>query len=99
MMPGGFARGAQSANQAAVGSALDHSAADASGDFANVIGALSLMSASQAPAAFEALSGQNYAGFSTSLVQSAQLFMNNFARHRSWLAREAGTGLPPGLEP
>ena len=33
----------------------------------------------QGQAAMTALSGNNYAGFSTSMVQGAQLFMNNFA--------------------
>ncbi len=83
--PGGFAQGAQTPNQAAVGAVLDANVATASGDFANVINAFSLLTAEQAPAAFEAISGQNYAGFSTVGVQTAQLFMTNFAQ-------QAGTG-------
>jgi autotransporter-associated beta strand protein len=83
--PGGFAQGAQTPNQAAVGAVLDASVATASGDFANVINAFSLLTTGQAPAAFNAISGQNYAGFATTGVQSAQLFMNN-------LAQQAGTG-------
>ncbi|WP_170921112.1 autotransporter domain-containing protein [Enhydrobacter aerosaccus] len=78
--PGGFASGGQTANQVAVGSALDRGVAGASGDYATVIGALSLMSSSQAPAAFDAISGVNYAGFATLAVRGAQLFMNNFAQ-------------------
>ena len=35
--------------------------------------------AAQGQAFMTALSGQNYSGFSTSMVQGAQLFMNNFA--------------------
>ena len=33
----------------------------------------------QAQATLQAISGNNYAGFSSSMVQGAQLFMNNFA--------------------
>ncbi len=83
--PGGFARGAQTPNQASVGAALDSSVATASGDFGTVIDAFSLLSAAQAPAAFDAISGQNYAGFASAGVQTAQLFMTNFAQ-------QAGTG-------
>ena len=37
------------------------------------------LSPAQGQAALTALSGNNYAGFSSSMVQGAQLFMNNFA--------------------
>jgi len=80
LTPGGFARGGQTPNQTAVGTALDRSVASASGDWANVVSALALMTSGQAPAVFEQLSGQNYSGFSTSAVQTAQLFMTNFAQ-------------------
>ncbi len=78
--PGGFAQGAQTPNQAAVGRALDSGAAGASGDFANVVGAFSLLSADQAPGAFNQVSGQNYAAFGSAAVRSAQLFMANFSQ-------------------
>jgi autotransporter-associated beta strand protein/YD repeat-containing protein len=78
--PGGFARGAATPNQAAVGAVLDGNVATASGDFANVITAFSLMTIDQAQAGFQAISGQNYAGFSTLNVQTAQLFMTNFVQ-------------------
>ena len=83
--PGGFARGARTPNQAAVGGVLDANVATAGGDFGNVIDAFSLLTVDQATAAFDAVSGQNYAGFATAGVQTAQLFMNNFAQ-------QAGSG-------
>ena len=88
LAPGGFAQGGQTPNQRAIGAVLDQSVATASGDFASVISALSLLSAAQAPAVFEQLSGQNYSAFATGAVQSAQLFMNNFAQ-------QAGGGAAP----
>lgn len=89
--PGGFAQGAQTPNQAAVGGVLDANVATASGDFATVINAFSLLTAEQAPAAFEAISGQNYAGFSTTGVQTAQLFMTNFAQQAGTGSKSSGT--------
>ncbi len=91
LTPGGFARGAQTANQAAVGRILDASVPTASGDFASVIDAFSVLTAEQAPAAFEAISGQNYAGFATTGVQTAQLFMTNFAQQAGTGSRTSGT--------
>ena len=41
--------------------------------------AFNTFSNAQAQATLQAISGNNYAGFSTSMVQGAQLFMNNFA--------------------
>ena len=58
---------------------LDANANNATGDFATVLGALATATVPQGQAAMTALSGNNYAGFSTSMVQGAQLFMNNFA--------------------
>jgi hypothetical protein len=43
MTPGGFARGAATPNQAAVGAVLDQNVAAATGDFADVITAFSLL--------------------------------------------------------
>ena len=91
LTPGGFARGAQSPNQAAVGTVLDARVSSASGDFASVIDAFSLLTAEQAPAAFEAVSGQNYAGFATTGVQTAQLFMTNFAQQAGTGSKTSGT--------
>jgi autotransporter-associated beta strand protein len=78
---GGFASVAATPMQAAVGAVLDANVTNASGDFATVLGALafSTTSTAQAQAALQQLSGNNYAGFSSVMVQGAQLFMNNFA--------------------
>ena len=76
---GGFARGALTPNQAAVGAVLDATAATATGDYATVVGALSALSAQQGQAVMNAISGQNYSGFSSSMAQGIQLFLSNFA--------------------
>lgn len=76
LRPGGFARGAATGNQAAVGGALDRSVAGATGDFATVIGTMAVLSAAQGQAAMDAISGQAYAGLASANVQSGALFMN-----------------------
>jgi len=76
---GGFAAQALNPNQYAVGSALDASAPNATGDYATVLGTLATATAAQGQAFMTSISGQNYSGFSSSMVQGAQLFMNNFA--------------------
>jgi uncharacterized protein with beta-barrel porin domain len=76
---GGFAAQAATPNQYAVGQALDAGAPTASGDFGGVLGSLATASSNQGQAFMTAVSGTNYAGFSTSMVLGAQLFMNNFA--------------------
>lgn len=73
-----FARGGQTANQMAVGAALDAGASGATGDFANMLSTLTMMNPTTGAATLNALSGQNYSSFSSMSVQSAQLFMNNF---------------------
>ena len=76
---GGFAAQALNNTQYAVGTVLDANAPTATGDFATVLGTLATATAPQGQAFLTAISGNNYAGFSTSMVQGAQLFMNNFA--------------------
>src|SRR3981081_4582377 len=76
---GAFAAGAQTDNQRAVGRVLDIANPTATGDFGAALNALSVLSTAQGPAALNAISGQNYAGFSNAMVQGAQLFMSNFA--------------------
>ena len=44
-----------------------------------MLNALSVLSTAQGPAALNAISGQNYAGFGNAMVQGAQLFLSNFA--------------------
>jgi len=76
---GGFAAQALNNTQYAVGAVLDASAPFATGDYATVLGTMATATVQQGQAFMQALSGNNYAGFSTSMVQGAQLFMNNFA--------------------
>ena len=78
---GGFAAAAATPTQAAVGAVLDANVNNATGDFAGVLSSMAVntLSTAQGQATLQALSGNNYAGFSTSMVQGAQLFMNNFA--------------------
>jgi autotransporter-associated beta strand protein len=79
--PGGFAAGGLSTNQIGVGNALDRSVASSSGDFASVLDALSAMSASQAPAVLDAISGQPYANLGSTYVQTGSAFLNSFGNH------------------
>lgn len=65
-----FARGGQTANQRAVGSALDQAAPSASGDFASTVGVLAVLPSGQGAAGLNALSGQPYANFGTLNVQT-----------------------------
>ncbi len=78
---GGFAAAAATPNQIAVGAVLDANVNTASGDFATVLSSMAVntFSNAQVQATLQAISGNNYAGFSTSMVQGMQLFMNNFA--------------------
>jgi len=86
---GGFAQAALTPNQAAVGGVLDATAPTATGDYAIVVSALAGLSAQQGQAVMNAISGQNYSGFSSSMVQGTQLFLANFAG-------QAGGGAGPG---
>jgi autotransporter-associated beta strand protein len=72
----GFAAGAQTPNQYAVGTALDRSVATATGDFANVLSTLVGLGTQAGPAALNALSGQPWADFGTMNVNNNALFMN-----------------------
>jgi uncharacterized protein with beta-barrel porin domain len=76
---GGFAAAAQTPTQAAVGAALDAGVPGASGDFATILGTVASLSSAQVLPFLTSISGQNYSAFSNSMVQGAQLFMNNFA--------------------
>ncbi|MFZ5780337.1 MAG: autotransporter domain-containing protein [Pseudomonadota bacterium] len=87
---GAFAAGARTANQYAVGTALDRANAGAMGDFDTVLNALSSLSAAQGPSALDAISGQPYADFGTTNIQAGNLFMNALGQQMA-VAR-AGTG-------
>ncbi|WP_425064357.1 autotransporter outer membrane beta-barrel domain-containing protein [Reyranella sp.] len=76
---GGFATAALNPQQQAIGTVLDSTAATATGDYATVLGTLASLSPAQVQPILTALSGNNYAGFSSAMVQGAQFFMNNFA--------------------
>ena len=89
---GGFVRGGNTANQAAVGVALDRSVATSNGDFATVLDALAFMSQGQAPAVLDALSSQPYANFGTTNLQGANLFMNSVGQQMAAARGGAGGG-------
>ena len=89
---GGFSQGATTPSQAAVAGVLDRSVATASGDFLSVINAFSLMTPTQASAAFQAISGQNYAGFASLGVQASQSFMSAFAQQAGGAQTTGGGG-------
>ena len=91
LKPGGFARGAQTANQMAVGAALDQSVAGASGDFAIVLGTMSTLTLAQGQAAMDAISGQQYSGFGTANIANGLLFMNVVGQQMA-AARSSGGG-------
>ncbi|KAF0099394.1 MAG: hypothetical protein FD144_3733 [Rhodospirillaceae bacterium] len=80
---GGFATAALNPQQQAVANVLDSTAATATGDYATVLGTLATLPAAQVQPILTVLSGTNYAGFSSALVQGAQFFMNNFASQAS----------------
>ena len=80
-------------NQKAVGMALDQSFANASGDFATVVGALAGLSTLQGPIALDAISGQPYADFGTMNVNNAALFMNALGQQ---MANARGTSVSAG---
>jgi outer membrane autotransporter protein len=92
LTPGGFAQAATTPAQTAVANVLDSNVATASGDFLTVIDAFSLMTPAQASAGLQAISGQNYAGFSSLGVQTAQLFMNFFALQAGGAQTTGGGG-------
>jgi outer membrane autotransporter protein len=73
-----FQNGAQSANQRAVGQVLDLASPTATGDFATVLNAIYGLDTTQGPRVLDAISGQNYSGFSSLMTQGAQLFMDTF---------------------
>jgi outer membrane autotransporter protein len=71
-----FSMAAVTPNQRAVGTALNQSFANASGDFATVVGALAGLSTLQGPLALDAISGQPYADFGTMNTNNSAMFMN-----------------------
>jgi len=96
LKPGGFAAGASTGNQASVGSVLDRSVAGSTGDFATFIGTMATLSLPQGQAAMDAISGQNYSGFSTANIGSGLLFMNTVGQQMA-AARTIGGGVRVAL--
>jgi outer membrane autotransporter protein len=87
-----FSFGGNTPNQKAVGYALDRSFANASGDFATVIGALAGLSTAQGPLALNTISGQPWANFGTMNVASGALFMNAIGQQMASARGAAGGG-------
>ena len=81
-------------NQKAVGTALNQSFANASGDFATVIGALAGLNTQQGPQALNTISGEPYADFGTMNTNSSMMFMNAIGQQ---MAGFHG-GLPAGQQ-
>jgi outer membrane autotransporter protein len=87
-----FAAGAQTANQYAVGAALDQANASAAGDFNTVLNALSVLSTTAGPAALNQISGQPYADFGTFNVANNALFMNALGQQMALARGGSGSG-------
>ncbi|MGZ5907234.1 MAG: autotransporter outer membrane beta-barrel domain-containing protein, partial [Reyranella sp.] len=79
-------------NQKAVGTALNQSFANASGDFATVIGALAGLNIAQGPAALDTISGQPYADFGTMNVNNAAMFINALGQQMANARGAVSTG-------
>src|SRR5262249_24963681 len=87
-----FAAGAQTANQYAVGTALDRANAGATGDFETVLNALSVLNTQQGPYALNQISGQPYADFGTANLASNTLFMNALGQQMAIARGGSGSG-------
>lgn len=92
MASNAFQSGAQTGNQVAVGRVLDQASPTASGDFATVLNAILLLNTAQGPAALNAISGQNYSGFSTASMASGVLFMNSLGQQMASTHGSSGGG-------
>jgi uncharacterized protein with beta-barrel porin domain len=88
--------GGATANQRAVGYALDQSYANATGDFATVIGALANLSTTQASPALNAISGQPYANFGSVNVANNAQFMNTLGQQMTLARGGPGSGSGSG---
>jgi outer membrane autotransporter protein len=74
-----FTNNSPNPTQTTVGTTLNGIGGSATGDMLTVLTALSLLNPTQAEYAIRSISGQNLSGFSTTMVQTAQMFMNNLA--------------------
>ena len=84
--------GGNTVNQRSVGYALDQSFANATGDFATVIGALAGLNTQQGPYALNQISGQPYADFGTFNVANNALFMNALGQQMALARGGRGSG-------
>jgi outer membrane autotransporter protein len=91
MAQNAFSFGGISANQKAVGAALDQSFANATGDFGTVLNAISTLSSLQGPATLDAISGQPWADFGTTNLNTGAAFMNMIGQQTA-AARGATAG-------
>jgi hypothetical protein len=87
-----FSSAAQTANQYAVGTALDATWITASGDFATVVDALSTLSTAQGPWPLNQISGQPYADFGSFNVANSALFMNALGQQMAMARGGSGSG-------
>ena len=74
-----FAQNSPNPTQTTVGTTLNGIGAFATGDMLTVLGAIAVLNPTQAEYAIRSISGQNLSSFSTTMVQTAQMFMNNLA--------------------
>lgn len=89
LAPDAFASAALTANQRAVGGALD--AIAASGNVGGLVTTIANLPVADGAAAFQTLSGQPYADLATVNLRASQLFMNTVGRQMS-VARGGGSG-------
>lgn len=89
LAPDAFASAALTANQRAVGGALD--AIAASGNVGGLVTTIANLPVADGAAAFQTLSGQPYADLATVNLRASQLFMNAVGRQMS-VARNGGSG-------
>ncbi|MFZ5779060.1 MAG: autotransporter outer membrane beta-barrel domain-containing protein [Pseudomonadota bacterium] len=89
---GAFSLAAQTNNEYAVASVIDQVQAAATGDFGAVMDALANLSAQQAAAALNTISGQPYADFGTTNVTNAALFMNTLSQQMVAARNGGATG-------
>ena len=74
-----FTQNSPNPTQTTVGGVLNNLWAVASPDLLAVLNALAVLNPAQAEYALRSISGQNLSSFSTTMVQTAQMFMNNLA--------------------
>ncbi|WP_421996224.1 autotransporter-associated beta strand repeat-containing protein [Reyranella sp.] len=92
MSQSAFASGARTANQQAVGTALDQANTGATGDFDTVLNALASLGTQRGPWALNQISGQPYADFGTANLASNALFMNALGQQMALARGARGSG-------